>query len=179
MLIEAVPDLSGGNPSWDHFFLGMCVYVSQKSKDKSTKLGAVIVNEDNDILSIGWNGFPRGVPDKIWEFHQRPEKYMVTEHAERNAIYNAGRKGVSLKGATMYLPFHPTPCIDCSRGVIQAGIKEIVGTAFKFTGKGKHWDDNLSFANDMLVHAGIVRRVVEEVPAEIDIRNFYGDQSCS
>lgn len=169
-----VPDLSNSGHDWDHFFLGMCLYVSQKSKDRSTKLGAVVIDDDRDILSVGWNGFPRGVDDTNEEFHQRPEKYLVTEHAERNAILNAGRVGRSLRGATMYLPFRPTPCSDCTRAVIQAGIKEIVGTDFKFTGKGKHWDENLAFADRMLNEAGITQRIVA-VPSELDIRNFYGE----
>jgi len=165
-----IPNLEN-NPNWDHFFLGMCLYVSQKSKDRSTKVGAVIVSDELDILSIGWNGFPRGVDDTEEDFHERPAKYLVTEHAERNAIYNAGRQGVSLKGAILYIPFAPTPCTDCVRAVIQSGIKEIVGTQFKFMGKGEQWDDNLAFADRILINAGI-RQTVVMVPPELDIRNF-------
>ncbi len=166
-------DESDSDKAWDEFFIGMCVYISQKSKDRSTKLGAVIVDQDNDILSMGWNGFPRGVDDGIEEWHGRPEKYMVTEHAERNAVFNAARVGTSLKGARMYLPFEPTPCTDCTRAVIQAGITEIVGTDFKFTGKGKQWDENLAFSNKLLREAG-VRQFTVEVNGDLDIRNFYG-----
>jgi dCMP deaminase len=168
-----IPDLGSSQITWDNFFIGMCLYVSQKSKDKSTKLGAVIVNDDYDILAIGWNGFPRGIDDTNEEFHQRPEKYYITEHAERNAIINAGRVGRPLKGGTLYIPFQPTPCADCTRAAIQAGITKIVGTDFKFTGKGKHWDENLEFANRMLNEAGIIQRIVS-VPPELDIRKFYG-----
>jgi|2_EtaG_2_1085320.scaffolds.fasta_scaffold00016_81 dCMP deaminase len=158
--------------SWDEFFIGMCLHASKKSKDKSTKLGAVIVSPDNTVLSIGFNGFPRGLDDEIKEYHLRPMKYSITEHAERNAIYNAARKGVRLEGSIMYLPFEPTPCTDCTRGVIQAGIVEVRGTDFKFTGKGKQWDDNLAIAKEMLVHAGIKRTIVP-VSSEYDIRNLY------
>lgn len=170
-----IPELRD-NSDWDNFWFGMCVYVSQKSKDRSTRLGAVLVTEDNDFISMGWNGFPRGIDDEEEDFHKRPDKYMVTEHAERNAIYNAGRQGVSLKGATMYLPFYPTPCTDCTRAVIQAGIVEIVGTHVTFTGKGDHWDDNLAFAERLLEMAGI-RQTILRVPPELDIRNFYGEAS--
>ena len=160
--------------NWDKFFIGMCVYISQKSKDRSTKLGAVIVNDDNDILSVGWNGFCRGIDDEIEVWHSRPEKYYVTEHAERNAVFNAARIGVSLKGATLYLPFEPTPCTDCTRAVIQAGIKTIVGTNFKFTGKGRQWEENLDFANKMLSEADIDRVTIDVTGTDLDIRKFYG-----
>jgi dCMP deaminase len=175
MKVPHVPllDQDKNMKNWDKFFIGMCIYISQKSKDRSTKLGAVVVNGENDILSMGWNGFPRGVDDDIEEWHGRPEKYYVTEHAERNAVFNAARLGISLKRATMYLPFEPTPCTDCTRAVIQAGITTIVGTNFKFTGKGTQWDENLAFANQMLKEAG-VRQIVHDVDGDLDIRNFYG-----
>lgn len=171
---------------WHRFFIGMCIYVSQKSKDRSTKLGAVIVDDDHDILSVGWNGFPRGVDDNNEEFHKRPTKYAVTQHAERNAIYNAGRKGVSLKGGTLYLPFYPTPCTGCTTAILQTGIKRIVGTPFKFTGKGKQWDEDLAFSQALLettLKRGsdlrAITQYVVDVPLELDIRNFYGETECS
>tara|TARA_Y100000034_G_scaffold117749_1_gene157548 strand:+ start:6196 stop:6675 length:480 start_codon:yes stop_codon:yes gene_type:complete len=157
--------------NWDEFYIGMCVYISKKSKDRSTKLGAVIVGEYNEILAIGFNGFPRGVDDNEERYHERPMKYRITEHAERNAIYNAARRGISLEGARMYLPFEPTPCTDCTRGVIQAGIRHIIGTDFKFTGKGKQWDEDLALALEMLEQAGVKRTAVNVGP-EFDIRNL-------
>lgn len=157
---------------WHEFFIGMCVFVSKKSKDRSTKLGAVIVGSNNEVLSIGYNGFPRGVDDSVEEFHERPLKYSITEHAERNSIYNAARQGIKLDGATMYLPFYPTPCSDCARAVIQSGIKRIIGTDFQFTGKGKLWDESLKNANIMLDYAGI-ERIAISVGEELDIRNLY------
>jgi dCMP deaminase len=166
------------NPNWNEFFIGMCLYASQKSKDRSTKLGAVVVTDDHDILSVGWNGFPRGVDDENEAFHKRPTKYAITQHAERNAITNAGRQGVSLKGSTLYLPFYPTPCTDCTTAILQAGIRRIVGTPFKFTGKGKQWDEDLEFAQ-MLIdttfvnHVQAVSQTIVDVPPELDIRNFY------
>lgn len=158
--------------NWDEFYIGLCLHASKKSKDRSTKLGAVIVGENHEVLSIGFNGFPRGVNDEEEKYHERPTKYLITEHAERNAIYNAARQGIKLDGATLYLPFEPTPCCRCSRGVIQVGIKEIVGTDFQFTGKGAQWGEDLALANEMLDDAGIKRRSVS-VPPELDIRNLY------
>ena len=72
------------------------------SKDRSTQVGCVIVGDSNQILSGGYNGFPRGVVDDIDSRHERPAKYLWTEHAERNAIYNAARHGIRLESASLY-----------------------------------------------------------------------------
>lgn len=104
---------------WDHFFMAQAFFVSGKSKDPSTKCGCVIASPDNDILVLGWNDLPRGIAHRA-DRHQRPQKYIWTEHAERNAIYNAGRMGVSLKGAKLYVT--RMPCPDCARAIIQSGI---------------------------------------------------------
>lgn len=110
---------------WDTYFLGMAGYVATKSKDRSTKVGAVITStEDHAVLSTGWNGFPRGVDDNIELRHTRPEKYYWTEHAERNAVYNAARRGIPLLGATIYVTL--MPCCDCARAIIQTGIGTLV-----------------------------------------------------
>lgn len=120
---------------WDRFFIEMAMFVAKKSKDPSTKVGCVLVGEHNQVLSVGYNGFPRGVggdddPNgKRWE---RPIKYQFVEHAERNAIYNAARSGVSLDGAKAYLNWEPVPCADCTRGLIQSGICEIIGPSIPF-----------------------------------------------
>lgn len=159
--------------NWDEYFIGMCLHVSKKSKDRSTKLGAVIVGDHNEVLSTGYNGFPRGINDEEESYHERPTKYLVTEHAERNAIFNAARHGIRLDGTRMYLPFNPIPCCRCTRAVIQSGIKEIIGTQIYFTGKGKFWDDELKLAEQLLDQAGIERRIIE-VGDELNIRVLYG-----
>ncbi len=109
---------------WDQRYMDLANHIANWSKDRSTKVGCVIVGPDNEARSIGFNGFPRGVDDEVDERHERPAKYAWTEHAERNAIYSAARVGVSLKGCTMYLPWFP--CMDCARAVVQAGITELV-----------------------------------------------------
>jgi len=79
--------------TWDQYFFNLCNAISTKSNDQSTKVGAVIVGPHHEIRSTGWNDFPRGVIDNIQERRKRPTKYDFTEHAERNAIYNAARVG--------------------------------------------------------------------------------------
>lgn len=110
--------------NWDQYFAEMCRTVASKSKDRSTKVGCVVVGPDHEIRSTGFNGFPRGVDDSREDWHQRPLKYRVTEHSERNAIYNAARCGIVLNRCTLYVPWHP--CADCARGIIQSGISEVV-----------------------------------------------------
>lgn len=163
--------------SWQKYFIDMADLVASKSKDPSTKVGAVIVGDDNEVLSTGFNGFPRGVTETAphpevgnyahdaqlhperWE---RPKKYEFVEHAERNAIYNAARSGIRLKGATMFLNWEPYPCNECAKAVIQAGIKRVIGPNRPFPGKGGHWEDSLNTAREMLREAGVMLLEVKE-----------------
>ena len=98
--------------SWDEMFILQAALIAQKSKDPSTKVGCVIVGDDNAILSMGFNGFPRGVDEHNSARWKRPEKYNWVEHAERNAIYNAARHGINLFGARAYLNWEPKPCAE-------------------------------------------------------------------
>jgi len=106
---------------WDDYFMEMATLVSTKSKDPSTKVGAVIVSKDNKVRSTGYNGFPRGMEDDN-RYNDRALKYKLTEHAERNAIYNAE---MSLEGCKIYVNSLP-PCCECAKGIIQSGIKEVI-----------------------------------------------------
>lgn len=108
---------------WDLYFLQMTALVAGKSKDASTKCGALIVGPDNEVRSTGYNGLCRGCVYTA-ERQGRPEKYFWFEHAERNAIYNASRAGIATKDCTMYVTF--LPCMDCARAIVQAGITALV-----------------------------------------------------
>jgi len=108
------------NEKWINRFLEMATLVSNWSKDKSTKVGAVIVSPDGDPISFGYNGFPRGVLE-LPERDERPDKYDYSEHAERNAIYLSRR---DLRGSVMFCTHFP--CCDCARGIIQSGIGTLV-----------------------------------------------------
>jgi dCMP deaminase len=109
---------------WDKRFLELAKLVASWSKDRSTKVGAVIVGPFNDVRSLGYNGFPRGIDDEVEERHARPAKYKWTEHAERNALYNALLTSTSVERATMYLTWYP--CADCARAILQSGIARLV-----------------------------------------------------
>lgn len=110
--------------NWDTYFLNMLPLVAAKSKDKETQVGAIIVSVDNNIVSTGFNSLPRGLDDSKPERLDKPAKYVWIEHADRNAIYNAARIGVPLKGCRMYLPFYP--CVECTKGIVSSGIVEVI-----------------------------------------------------
>ncbi len=138
---------------WDARWLNLCENIATWSKDKSTKVGCVIVGNSNQVLSLGYNGFPRGVNDDVPERHERPEKYKWTEHSERNAIYNAARTGVKLEGATLYVPCHP--CCDCTRAIIQAGIRKVVIGGQINNGLIERWGSDFMISDVMLTEAGV------------------------
>lgn len=136
-------------PKWAVRYLDMADMVASWSKD-STKVGCVIVGEAGQILSTGYNGFPRNVDDDDVERYQRPEKYLWTEHAERNAIYNAARSGLSLVGSTLYVGWHP--CADCARGVIQSGITTV---AIRTAVIPERWTNSCDVARIMFNEANV------------------------
>jgi dCMP deaminase len=138
---------------WVEYFRNLAHQVKLKSKDENTQIGAIIVGKDKEIVSTGYNSFPRGLKDYEKERQERPEKYYWFEHAERNAIYNAARIGVSTKGCTMYLSCG-VPCSDCARGIINSGIIRIFCERGDVT-KGKHWEENYDRSWTMLEEAGI------------------------
>ena len=138
---------------WVEYFYNIAEQVKEKSKDERTKIGAVIVGKDKEIVSTGYNSFPRGIVDNRPERQERPEKYFWFEHAERNAIYNAARIGVSTEGCTMYLTCG-VPCADCARGIINAGISRI----FVMRGGGANsdkWKDSAERSLQMFEEAGV------------------------
>ncbi len=110
--------------SWDTKFINLALVLADWSKDRSRKVACVVVGPDHEIRTTGYNGFPRGIDDTCDHKHQRPQKYLWTEHAERNAIYNAARTGVPLQGCTAYVPWYP--CMDCARAIVQSGISTLV-----------------------------------------------------
>jgi dCMP deaminase len=139
--------------NWSTYFKNIAEQVKLKSKDQLTQIGAVIVGHDHEIVSTGYNSFPRGINDDIPERQERPEKYFWMEHAERNAIYNAARIGVSTKGTTMYLTCG-VPCADCARGIINAGVVRIVLTEGGGA-SGTKWDESAKRSLQMFNEAHV------------------------
>lgn len=110
-------------PDWDSYFMAMVLIVATKSKDQSTRCGAILVDKDNRVLSIGYNGPFRGFQDNK-TIVDRPDKYHVMLHAEENALYNYSGARSDMLGSTMYITGRP--CTRCLRGMIQCGVKRLV-----------------------------------------------------
>ena len=112
--------------SWDDYFMGISLLSGKRSKEPSTTIGAWIVDKDNRIVSIGYNGFVNGCSDEDFPWGREGEfletKYPFVVHAEQNAILNA--RGKSLEGSTIYVNLFP--CHDCTKNIIQSGIKRVV-----------------------------------------------------
>lgn len=109
---------------WDRRFMRVACEVASWSKDPHTQVGAVLVR-DRRIIATGYNGPPAGVPDLPQRFtRENGEKYFWMEHAERAALYDAARRGVSVEGSTLYVTL--CPCADCARGVVAAGIHSVI-----------------------------------------------------
>lgn len=140
---------------WDNSYIEMAQWVANKfSKDRSTKMGCVIVGPGLEVRSIGYNGFPRGVNDNVEARHARPAKYLWTEHAERNAVYNAARGHTTLDGCTAYVPWFP--CMDCARALVQSGITTVV--AFKPNFDDPKWGEDFKNTVILLGEAGVTVR---------------------
>ncbi len=144
--------------SWDLYFLEMCRLVASKSPDPSTKCGCVVVGPDNEVRSTGYNGPPRGV-ELTPAREERPEKYFWYEHAECNAIFNAARVGIAMKGCTAYVT--GTPCPKCVRAFIQAGITQIVTPLEGHNPKhNEGWKKQYERSFSMLLQANIQTKKV-------------------
>ena len=148
--------------TWDQRLMDMAALVSTWSKDNTTKIGAVIVGPGREILSIGYNGFPRGVDDSVEERYERPLKYLWTIHAEKNAIFNASRIGVPLTGATIYLNGdHGFPCSPCAAAIVQCGIKQLVGLMPDLT--NEKYAEDYREAMKMFQEAGVAFRHIRSI----------------
>lgn len=112
---------------WDHRFMRLAREIATWSKDPSSKIGAIIVDDQRRILGTGYNGFPQGIEDTEERLNNKEEKYPRIIHGEMNALLNCLRNGVSVTGATLYVYGLPI-CSDCTKSVIQAGIKRVVIT---------------------------------------------------
>ena len=139
---------------WEQRYLDLAKHISTWSKDPSRQIGAVAVGDNGQILSIGYNGFPRGINDDE-RLHDRETKYSLVVHAEMNAIYNATLNGISLRNSTLYVWGLPV-CSDCARGVIQVGITRVVMNSIDDT--IGHWKDHWQKTKAMFDEANVQYR---------------------
>ena len=117
---------------WDAYFMGIAMLSAQRSKDNHTQVGACIVNQENKIVSVGYNGMPTGCDDNLMPWEREGDflntKYPFVCHAELNAILNSA--SVNLKGCTLYVTLFP--CNECAKAIIQSGIQKIIYAENKY-----------------------------------------------
>ncbi len=117
--------------TWDEYFMGLAHLSAMRSKDPNTQVGACIVDQDKKVVSIGYNGFPRGCDDSVFPWTREggmlDSKYAYVVHAELNAILNSPR---SLKDCILYVSLFP--CNECAKAIIQSGIRKIVYESDKY-----------------------------------------------
>ena len=136
------------NKKWHDRLIGIADFIASWSKDPAKKVGAVIVDSKRRILSTGYNGFPRGVPDFEELYRDKPMKYPRVVHAELNAILNAK---TDLEGSTLYVTH--APCCECAKAIIQSGITAVYVKNADST--SEKWKRSVEVANEMFAYAKI------------------------
>ena len=152
--------------SWDEYFMGVALLAAKRSKDPNTQVGACIVDENNVIISTGYNGFPIGCSDDDFPWDREGEltKYPFVVHAELNAILNAS--GKILRGSRVYVALFP--CNECAKAIIQAGIKEVIYLSDKYA------DTPLTKASKlMLKTAGVKLTQLQPETEKITLNYIY------
>ena len=150
---------------WDNHFLKMAHVHAMMSKDPNTKVGSVIIGADRELISAGFNGFPRGIEDSKERLNDRETKLKLVVHAEMNAVLSAAKFGIKLDKTTLYLVatdgdfiWGGPPCHRCTVEIIQAGIKEVVSHPFKNV--PSKWSESINLSQRLLHEAGVVYREV-------------------
>lgn len=142
--------------SWDEYFMGVALLSGKRSKDPSTQVGACIVNEQNKIVGVGYNGLPIGISDDAFPWQNEgaflETKYPYVCHAELNAILN--NIGINLGGCKIYTALFP--CNECSKAIIQSGIKEVIYLSDKYATR-----ESFIAAKKMLETAGVALRQMQ------------------
>lgn len=149
---------------WDEYFMGIALLSAERSKDPNTSVGACIVSEDNKILSLGYNGMPIGCSDDEypWEREGNPldTKYLYVCHAEMNAILNY--TGTNMKNSKLYVSLFP--CNECTKALIQKGIREIIYMEDKYANQ-----DSVKASKRMLDSAGVKYRMYQPIHTTITL----------
>ena len=139
---------------WDQRFIDLAKLVGSWSKDPSTQVGAVIVDKDNRIVSVGYNGFPKSVSDTQHRLLDREQKYDMMVHAEANALMFANK---SVHGCVLYTwPFQP--CSRCAGLIIQSGITRVVSVVHS----EDRWKKNFSIARQLFMESKVLLEIYDE-----------------
>ena len=146
--------------SWEEYFMGLAHLSALRSKDPNTQVGACIIDKENKVVSIGYNGMPRGCDDQDFPWQREggflDTKYAYVVHAELNAILNSPRP---VKGCTLYVSLFP--CNECAKAIIQSGIKKVVYESDTYDGT----EGNVA-SKKMLKEAGVE---LQQLPYEVQV----------
>ncbi|MEF9945321.1 MAG: dCMP deaminase family protein [Lachnospiraceae bacterium] len=151
--------------SWDEYFMGVAILSGMRSKDPNTQVGCCIVSQEHKILSMGYNGLPRGCSDDEFPWEREgmdplETKYVYATHSELNAILNYS--GGSLAGAKLYVSLFP--CNECAKAIIQSGIQEVIYDCDKYA------DTPGTIASKKMMRAaGVTYRQYERTGRKIQI----------
>ena len=153
-----------GYLSWDDYFMSVALLSGKRSKDPSTQVGACIVNRNNVIESIGYNGLPKGCSDDEFPWNKEGEvlntKYLFVVHAELNAILNA--KGKDLSNCKIYVALFP--CNECAKAIIQSGINEVIYLSDKYANT-----DSVKASKLMFKSAGVQLKQLEPTHSKVEL----------
>jgi dCMP deaminase len=148
---------------WDEYFMGVAILSGKRSKDPNTQVGACIVSPDNKIIGVGYNGLPLGCSDDDFPWERDGDfletKYPFVVHAELNAILNSTRE---LAGCRIYVGLFP--CHECSKAIIQSGIREIIYLSDKYAGS----ESDIA-SRKMLDIAGVTYRRLETGLSKLEL----------
>ena len=154
--------------SWDEYFMGLAHLSALRSKDPNTQVGAAIVDENKRVVSVGYNGFPKGCSDDEFPWEREGgvlvSKYAFVVHAELNAILNSPRP---VAGCTIYVSLFP--CNECAKAIIQSGIKAVYYESDKYADQ-----DNFIASKKMLLNAGVTLKQLE-FKVDIDVNITEND----
>ena len=139
-------------------FLPIAQAIAQLSKDPSTKIGCLALNDDGIVLAVGYNGFPRGVDDSHHRYEDRETKYKLISHGEQNLVAQAAYAGHSLKGSTVVLS-GLYPCSNCAKSLVQAGVKRIITPP---PGSNPRWSDDSEWSKILFSEASVEIIYVEK-----------------
>jgi dCMP deaminase len=137
--------------TWVERYLQLAKHIASWSKDPSRTIGAVAIGSKGQVLSQGYNGFPRGIFDDA-RYEHRETKYKYVVHAEMNVIYNASYSGVSLDGSSFFVYGLPV-CSECAKGIIQVGAKEVFILTEEVV--PDIWDESFKLSKSMLNEASV------------------------
>ena len=154
--------------SWDEYFMGIALLSAERSKDPNTQVGSCIVNDENKIVSVGYNGAPTKFSDDIMPWDREGDfvntKYAYVCHSELNALLNYRGNNNDFVGARIYV--HYFPCNECAKAIIQSGIKEVI---FYHTYDYDHHSDEMEASKRMLDECGVTYRQYQKQGKDIKL----------